>query len=177
MRISLAFGSTGFWGSADHDPAPWAQRSRHRTIDIRRSLADVSEDVDHEVGLEALGQVLAEPGGFVDRSSPDGANDAVQDVALGADRRVRAGLRAAHRDATIRARKTIAGAFEAAIVIALLAGGSAFAGYPIVRAVADSALVRTTTPANAHVTETVTAGGARAVVETTIRRIEPVPRS
>jgi hypothetical protein len=177
MIISLAFGSTGSGGRAEPKPAPWAPRSGHRTIDIRRSLADVREDVDHDVGLEALGQVLAEPRGFVDRSSPDGANDAAQDVARGADRRVRAGIHSAHRDAAVRARRTIAGGFEGAIVIALLAGGSAFAGYPIVGAVADSALARATKPANAHVTETITAGGARAVVETTIRRIEPVPRS
>ncbi len=175
MRISLAFGSTGFGGRADPSPAPWAQRSRHRTIDVRRSLADVPED--HDVGLEALGQVLAEPGGFVDRSGPEWANDAAHDVALDVDGRVHAGFRATHRDATIRTRKTVAGGFEAAIVIALLAGGSAFAGYPIARAVADSALVRAMTPANAHVTETITAGGARAVVETTFRRIEPAPRS
>lgn len=175
MRISLAFGSTEFGDHAHPSLAPWAQRSRHRAIDVRRSLADVPED--HDVGPEALGQVLAEPGGFVDRSSPDGANDAGHHVALGADRRVRARFRAAHRDATIRTRKTVAGGLEAAIVIALLAGGSAFAGYPIARAVADSALVRAMTPATAHVTETITAGGARAVVETTFRRIEPAPRS
>ena len=166
MRISLAFGSAGSAPRAAADLGLPAQRSRRRSS---RSFAPARD----EVGLEALGQVLAEPGGFVDRSSSDEANDAVQDVALGAGRRVRA----AHRDATARVRRTIAGGVEATIVIALLAGGSAFAGYPIARALADSTLVQAMTPANAHVTETITAGGARAVVETTIRRIEPVPRS
>jgi len=125
-----------------------------------------------DVGLEALGQVLAEPRGFLDRSGADGASDSLGGVSACAYSRICAGLPAAHVVAKRRARGTIAGGCEAAIVIALLAAGSAFAGYPIARAVSDSALIPMARPANAQVTETVTAGGAHAVVETTIRRVE-----
>jgi len=137
------------------------------------NLSRLREGPLDDVGLEALGQVLAEPRGFLDRSGADGASDSLGGVSACAYSRICAGLPAAHVVAKRRARGTIAGGCEAAIVIALLAAGSAFAGYPIARAVADSALVHAMArPANAQVTETVTAGGAHAVVETTIRRVE-----
>jgi hypothetical protein len=170
MRISLAFGSAG---SASRVPSvqPSRQHRRHRRIGDR-----LIPGMPQDVGLEALGQVLAEPGGFVGRSDAGGANDAPREVSSGANWRVRAGSAARHGGARSRAGATIAGSFEAAIVIALLVGGSAFAGYPLVHAAAESASVHATTqPANAQVTETILPGGARAVVETTVRRGEPIP--
>ncbi len=171
MRISLAFGSAGTPGRVATASSPSAPIRHGPRANTRRSPQAAAEDV----GLEALGQVLSEPGGFVSRAGADGANDPNGGVPSGTGSRAVAP--AARSRAMPRARTTIAGGFEAAIVIALLAGGSALAGYPIVRAIADTALVHAMTrPINAHVTETVTAGGARAVVETTILRVERLSR-
>ena len=174
MRISLAFGPTASLGRAASVSVPSARRARHPHAGVRRPLGGVPEDV----GLEALGQVLAEPRRFAGFSDADGANDASRGISPGADARARAGLPAIRDRARLPATTTIAGSFEAAVAIALLAGGSVFAGYPIVHALADSAPVHAMAPpTNVHVTETILPGGARATVETTIRRVEPVPRS
>lgn len=174
MRISLAFDPTASFGRAASVSVPSAQRTRHPHVGLRRPVGGVPEDV----GLEALGQVLAEPRGFAGFSHADGANDASHGVSSGADSRARFGLPAIRDRARLRPTTTIAGSFEAAIAIALLAAGSVFAGYPIVHALADSPpLHATAPPTNVHVTETILPGGARATVETRILRMEPAPRS
>ncbi len=169
MRISLAFGSAG---PAPRAPSvsPSTQPRRHRRVGVQRAVGCAHD----EVGLEALRQALAEPGGFVGRSEAGGANDGCREALSEAD--LRAGAASLRGRADARAGTTVAGGVEAAIVIALLAGGSAFAGYPLAHAAANPASVHATTrPANAHVTETLLPGGVRAVVETTVRA-EPLPR-
>src|SRR4029450_3933330 len=168
MRISLAFASVGSTRRAASLPAPPLQRKQ------RPHASRVREHTSDNVGLEALGQVLAEPRGFLDRSNAVGASDSLDGISGRARSRACSGLPAARSVAKPGARGTIAGAFEAAIALVLLAARSTFTGYPIPPAAATPALVPAMTrPANAHVTEAITAGGARTVVETTIRRWEP----
>jgi hypothetical protein len=69
--------------------------------------------------------------------------------------------------------RAISAAVEAALVAAALAGGTLFAGSPIVLAAADAMSAYAATPLGAHVREASATGHRRPVVEISMLRFEP----
>lgn len=160
MRMALTFGTC---------ESGLDQGVRGRARSPARRVRVVGESRADDVGLEALGQVLAEPRGFPARDcDPDSSSER---HAGRSRQRSRATRRYDPRSGIVHA---AAGAFEAIVVAAALAGGAAFVIAPIALGNADLLAARAATPTAAHVREA--SAPRRPVVGARILMLAPAAR-
>ena len=127
MRISLAFDPSG--NAVDRTAfARSAAATRRCASPPPQTLPDRGEDV----GLEALGQVLAEPRGFPARVEAVGSD--VPMHAMTAEGRPASHLGSSRFFVANRIQRAVLGGLDAAIVVILLVGSMAVTGHHLIGA-------------------------------------------
>jgi hypothetical protein len=155
MRTALAFGVGG--------ARPASALARHGSV-LPRRRGDETAGTCDDVGLEALGQVLAEPRGFPRRDV--GAREASNASTRGVP----------HVGATQmwpeRVGRQVRGVVEAALVALMLVAGSVLVLAPIAIAAKHAISAYGATPLEAHVDEAA-AASRHPVVEARILKLAP----